>query len=81
MKKYYHAVPGFVLIIVIVLAVAGCGGSSSSSSSSSSTPTVYTAGYYSDGSKEIPCYWKGTTLHALAGDGKNNARAMSIFVK
>jgi hypothetical protein len=42
--------------------------------------TVYTAGYYSDGVKNIPCYWRGTTRTALAGDGTHNAYAYGIVV-
>ena len=34
---------------------------------------VYTAGYYFNGTIQIPCYWAGAALVPLAGDGTHNA--------
>ena len=42
--------------------------------------TVYTAGYYSDGTKDVPRYWTGTTHTDLPGDGTHWAHASSITV-
>jgi hypothetical protein len=41
--------------------------------------TVYTSGFYSDGTKDIPCYWTGTTRTDLAGDGTHDAQVYSAF--
>jgi hypothetical protein len=43
--------------------------------------TIYTAGNYNDGSKNIPCYWTGTTRTNLADDGTHTATVNSIFVE
>jgi len=37
-------------------------------------------GSYNDGSKDIPCYWKGTTRVDLPGNGTNDAYATGIAV-
>jgi hypothetical protein len=42
--------------------------------------TVYTAGYYNDGPKNIACYWTGTNRTILPGDGTHSACASSIAV-
>jgi hypothetical protein len=36
------------------------------------------AGYYNDGTKDIPCYWTRTKRTDLAGDGINSAYAFSL---
>jgi len=41
--------------------------------------TVYTAGFYSNGTKEIPCYWTGAVKTDLPG-GTDDAEAYSLFV-
>ncbi|MBN2351396.1 MAG: hypothetical protein JXD23_02430 [Spirochaetales bacterium] len=43
-----------------------------------SAPTVYTAGFYDNGSQEAPCYWTGKTRTDLPGFGTNDAHAYSI---
>lgn len=49
--------------------------------------TVYTAGYYGNGGKSIPCYWAGTTEADTAktdlpgGSGSHYEQARSVFVK
>jgi hypothetical protein len=53
----------------------------STSSVSSSGGAVYTSGYYVDGLKMIPCYWKGTVKTDLPGEGANSAYTSSIFVE
>jgi hypothetical protein len=42
--------------------------------------TVYTAGYYDNGTMHVPCYWTGTARTDL-GDGTHEAVAKTIFIK
>ena len=66
-----------------VQASNGSGVSALSSAVSGSPGTVYTAGFYNDGTKDIPSTWTtkitGTTLATLDNSGRN-AYATSAFV-
>jgi hypothetical protein len=42
--------------------------------------SVYAAGYYSDGSKTIPCYWTDSTRTDLPADSAHSSKATSIAV-
>ena len=42
---------------------------------------VYAAGYYSNGTREIPCYWLGAKRTDLKGSTDDDAEVDSIFVK
>ncbi len=42
--------------------------------------TVYTAGYYNNGSTNVPCYWTGG-VRTDFGDGAHSAVVNSMFVQ
>ena len=57
-------------VLALLVLGAGC----SNPSGGGSPPAVYAAGYYNDGAKDVPCYWKdgartGLELPGGAGDG------------
>jgi hypothetical protein len=40
--------------------------------------TVYSAGYYNDGAKDVACYWRGTDRVELSGSGTGGCYATGI---
>ncbi len=42
-------------------------------------PTIYSGGFYNDGSKTVPCYWKGTARTDL-GDGTHDTYVYAMSV-
>ncbi len=43
--------------------------------------SVYTAGFYSNGTREIPCYWTGVKRTDLKGGSDDDAEVYSLFVQ
>ena len=43
--------------------------------------SVYSAGFYSNGTREIPCYWTGVKRTDLKGGSDDDAEVYSLFVQ
>lgn len=69
----------FIIITIlglVIFSLTGCGGGSGGTS----TPNIYTAGYYFNGTIEVPCDWIGKTKTDLLVDGSYSAKVLSIYV-
>jgi hypothetical protein len=63
-----------LVVAVLVIGISGC-------PNPEHLPVIYAAGYRSDGTKSVACYWAGTTRTNLPGDGTHEAYAFGIWVE
>ena len=79
--KAIHRIAGIIAFVAIIgFSMAACGGGGDSPGPIPYVPTttVYTAGYYSNGSIDIACYWKNGAKTDLETTNNSNANAIAV---
>ncbi len=72
--------PVLLLAFVVLAGGTALAQQNSQPSGNATDRVIYNAGWYLNGSLQIPCYWAGTRRIDLAGDGVHDARARACAV-